>query len=713
MKSKTISKYLICVISSLLAFVLFGLPVGAASELPTQSYTHIESSSGSKRSVPMRSVYSVKNTIDIRDIGVAEGIEKISDIDCDEDGNIYILTSDSKLFSVNANGELLKRYDIKDETGETVDFSGASGVLAERDEIYIADTANKRVLEISNSECVVTNTITKPDDGLIPEDFVFAPIKIEKDSKGVLYVLCDGAYYGALLFEKDGDFSGFYGANSVKGSPLTTLAYIWDSLTKNDIKRSKSVKKLPYQFVDMYVDSKDFIYTCTGKTTKSNSTGQIKKLSPSGTNILYKQKLNGTKVDSGSFNFGESLEIKRNNTAVSQNFVSIQSDERGYIYALDSTFGIIYVYDTDCNLITAFGGGKNSGKRDGVFSSAISMAYSLGNLIVADNELNTLTVFERTEFGETLLSAQQKTLSADYISSESEWLSVLSEDSGNHLALKGLAKAYCAKGDYEKALQYSEEGIDYVTYGQALEKIQANNTAQNFILVFGAIVICSAAIAAFAIITVKKQVVLIKNEKIRILLRAPLHPFESFNAVRYKNKGSLLIAAILCVGYYISAIIAETASNFRFTSFDSSTSNALYQFLQTIGLVALFSVSNWAVCVLMEGKGNLKFVFTVTSYSILPLIIYNILFTVLSHLITSPTNAFLSGLSLFATIIAGIVLTVGLMVIHEFSFPKYLGSIALTLFAMILIIFIIFMMGMLLSQFWTFIVTVFLEIVYR
>lgn len=99
------------------------------------------------------------------------------------------------------------------------------------DDIYIADTENERVIEI-NGGGRVTREITKPDSRLIPEDFKFAPIKLERDSKGTLYVLCDGAYYGALLFSSSGEFSGFYGANTVKGSALTTLSYLWDAAYK-------------------------------------------------------------------------------------------------------------------------------------------------------------------------------------------------------------------------------------------------------------------------------------------------------------------------------------------------------------------------------------------------------------------------------------------------------------------------------------------------
>ena len=43
-------------------------------------------------------------------------------------------------------------------------------------------------------------------------------------SYGYTYVLSDGSYYGALLYTADNTFSGFYGANKVKGTLTDALS---------------------------------------------------------------------------------------------------------------------------------------------------------------------------------------------------------------------------------------------------------------------------------------------------------------------------------------------------------------------------------------------------------------------------------------------------------------------------------------------------------
>lgn len=84
--------------------------------------------------------------------------------------------------------------------------------------------------------------------------------------------------------------------------------------------------------------------------------GQLRMLSPGGTNILE---------GSDTANYGEPDVVKRLNNVIRQNFSGIQADGRGFIYALDATYGLIYIYDTDSNLIAAFGGGRGAWQSGG------------------------------------------------------------------------------------------------------------------------------------------------------------------------------------------------------------------------------------------------------------------------------------------------------------------------------------------------------------
>lgn len=248
---KTIKTILLGIVCLLLA----ALPVAAGSAGATDTFTH-RTGSGADKTVTMRPVYEVAATVDLRSLGLDSSVGAFRDIACDADGNAYLLTDGSAVIAFDRNGKLLRRYTFTDASGAAADYSGAEGIwVCSAKEFYIADTQHARVLHIVDD--VVVKEYPLPQSDLIPDDFTFQPSKVAVDSKGYLYVVSKGSYNGALLYAPDGSFAGFYGANTVKGTVLTTLSYIWEKLTQNDEKRANAKKTLPYDFSDITVDEND------------------------------------------------------------------------------------------------------------------------------------------------------------------------------------------------------------------------------------------------------------------------------------------------------------------------------------------------------------------------------------------------------------------------------------------------------------------------
>lgn len=690
------------------ALLLFSLCF-STSAAGTDSFTHWDTVKGSKKTVYTKDIYTTEAIISARSLGLDTDIV-IQDISGDKNGTLYVLTEAGSIYAVDPEHKFKRSIVITDKENQPIEFSEAKGIYITDENMFIGDTANARVL-VCNKNGRLLEEILCPDSPVLPEDFNFLPTKIARDSKGFLYVISEGAYYGALLFNQKYEFLSFYGANTVNATVLSTLQNLWDTLTKNDEKLGNEMKKLPYQFLDLTLDDNDFAYTCTG-VASGNAVGQVRMLSPGGSNILDKNF--GTNVISAtSFNFAEINIAKRRGQDLQQSFIGVSVDEMGFIYALDSIYGLIYVYDTECNLLTAFGGGRNSGNRVGTYMGASAIEVMNGKIYVADNVLNTVTVYERTDYGKQVLRAQALTLDGEYSQAKPMWQKISGEDQNNRLAIAGLAKAFYSEGEYSLAKEYAKKSLDRVTYDQSMKKIQESFISDNFLMVFIILVIVLVAVITLLIVSLKKQIVFVKNEKLRTALTCCMHPFKSFNDIKYKKMGSIYIATVFTVLFFISAVVNVIYTDFRFTSFDAATYNPAFQLATTVGLVVLWSVANWAVSVLKEGKGKYKQIFIVTGYAVLPLIIYNFISTILSHVITSSSVVFLNGLYMVAVILVGIILVIGTMVIEEFSFPEFLITALFTVFAMILIIFIIFMIGMLLSQLWQFVTSIVMEVVYR
>ena len=684
--------------------MLFGFSAHAAMG-PT--YTHWETA-GQTMTVPARDMYRPIASYGASDWGLDEPIKGITDIFCTEEGMTYLLCGEkSKLYLLNKDYSFNKEILVKDAEGAEVDYTDAYGVYVEGETIYLCDAANERILLLGN-DGIVTDEITIPESDVIPADFVFQPTELARDADNNLYVLSTGSYYGALVFDDQLNFTGFYGANVVESSVLDLLGFLWNKLTMTDTKRDRQMRKLPYAFVSMTSDSDGFIYTTT-----ATDAGQIKMLSPSGANILKSHGNDGVAVDSNSFNFNESTVVTNFKKTMTQRMSVVDVNENGYIYALEELYGLIYIYDNECNLLCAFGGGVEQGDELGMFTAATGMCLNGNQIVVGDQKTNRITVFEMTEYGALVQKVNNMYLDGDYAAAMPLWEQVLAMDSNSRLAYRGLAKGYYAVGEYEKSMEYAESAYDYVTYDQAYRQVRNKMIADNFVWIFVGLVALVAIIIVFLIYMKKRQTSLFSNIKVRTLMNTFVHPFQTFTDIKYKGYGSLPAAIVIIALFAFTSTLKITGSSFLYRTVDVYNYNSLFTLATTGGLLVLWIVANWLACTLMEGKGRMDEIAIVTAYSMIPMIAFNLLYTVLSYALSYEDAAILNGLATVMTIFTAYLLIVAIMTVHEYTFGKFVLSTVITIFFMILVVFVIFMMVILLQQLFNFINALYTEVAYR
>lgn len=705
-------KYIALFIVALL-LMISACPVVSAqssSNVPYNTYAYWEKDS-EREPVEIRSVYEVYKKFDGHTLGV-ENFEMPSDIACDKDGNLYILDSDnSRIVVVDSNMSLIKTIESPVYNDETLSFSGAKGIYLKDDgSIYLADTNGQRVLVFAQDGSL-KQVIGLPEASVIPEDFNYAPIKVLTDSRDYIYVLSSGSYYGALVYSDSGEFLGFYGANTVKSDVLDVIGKLWDRLTQTDAKRASSIQKLPYQFISMDIDDNDFIYTLTGLTDSiwDVGTGQIRRLNPAGNNIL-KDK-NG--LSSDTLNFADESDLLNDSGhPVLTSFSKLCVDSDGFVYAVDTTYGHIFIYDNMCNSFAVFGGGFGAGSQDGTFIRPESIAVYGDMLYVLDSLNSTVTVFRLTEYGKLYKQAQSLTLSGKYNDAAGLWNQVLSQDKNNLLAYRGLSKTALLNEDYDSAIKYSKLGFDQADYAIAFEQKRSEFISNNIWWML----IIAVAIIAFAVwmmIGRKGKEKKVSNSNISFALSSVVHPFDTFYRLKAKNEGSVVTAFIVLALFYVSTVLCDIYSGFSFEIFEAATYNSFETLLGSVGVALLFVIVNWGVCVLAQGKGKLKEIFMVTCFALIPEIFNAILQLVLTNILVPEEAAILTVITVVCHIVAAVVLCVGIMTIHEYDFFKFLGTTVLTVLGMFLVVFIIFMLFILFQELFGFIGSLFTEIFYR
>lgn len=677
-----------------------------------QSYTRVDVPGSTTELRVARECYSAELNISANTLGLSEKLEEISDICTLHNGKTLIITSKgSRLIRINADYTLDKEIFVTDKEGNPVYFEGAKSVYGDKKgKIYISDTLNAQIL-VTDSEGVLQKTLKVPDSELIPKDFVYQPTTVKKDSQGYMYVASIGCYYGVLMYAPTGEFLGFYASNTVKANALDTLASLWDKLTSNDVKKSQSTKKLPYSFSDFDFNKEDYMVTSTGRTSSAYvESGQIKVITHNGANILYKRELNGEFSSSSSFNF---LEKTRAANLVSQDIVSIAMSEDDYIFALDNVSGTIYKYDSECNIISAFGGGIGIGDQLGIFENPVAIDLAGDNVLVADSKLGSVTVFKPTEYGKLIAKAQTLYLTGDYEVSSKAWKEVLKLDRNCQLAYRGIAMAEYSQGDYDAAIEAAKIANDNSIYDMAYQKKLSIFINDNFLWITLIFVVVVGAIVFVVIKLKKKNVQLIKNRKVKLLFEAPFHPFATFEEIKHKKQGSVKIAMVITALFYVASVLNVTSVGFLYTSTLLKNYNALFTLAGSVGLILLWSICNWLVCSIFEGKGNFSEVYVATTYSMLPLIIFNFIKVILTHFVPLSTAGLIGGLGTVMLIFTFFLLSISMVIMHEFDFFKFLLTGLVTIFFMILVVFVIFMIAILASQFLSFISTVYTEIAYR
>lgn len=705
-------KKILCIVFLLIYMLCMGFSVSAveSDEIPFETYTYWVDGND-KKAVGIKPLYRFSKMFDGDDWNIG-ALNAPNDIVTDKNGLVYLLDSgNSRIIILNPDGTYNGIVSNLEFNGEQLDFTGAKGIsIDRRGGLMIADSNNARVIRL-DKDYKVKSFVSLPDSSVIPDDFVFQPTKAVEDKEGYLYVLSYGSYYGALVYSPENVFCGFYGSNEVQGNILTALGTIWKKITYTEQKQSASTQKIPYQFVNMALDENNFLYTITGRTDAWSVTkGQIRKMNPSGKNVL--KTYNGK--NASSFDFGDisNLRIDKTSQKVETNFVSICLDEKGFIYALDSNFGHIFIYDKNSNPLCVFG--DNTGEQYGTFEYAQAVAAHGEYVYVIDSIRNNLTVFTETDYCKLYKQAQLLTLQENYEEAFPLWQNILRQDKNNQLAYRALAHFMLEEQRFKDAMHYSEIGIDRTTYALAFRQVRTKFIANNAQwLILG---------AAFAVVTISIIFYIIKRKKdaqpkaksqFAFSLSVIMHPFNRFAMIKNRSMGSVWIAAVYLIVLFLSRCTEDLLIGFSFGSVDKAEYNALITFAGSALIAVLFAVSNWLICVLMDGKGKLREIFIVTCYSMLPLIVKNFLGAILSNILVPDEAILLTLLNIVAWAIAGIMLCIGIMIVQEYDFFHFLGTAVLTVLAMGLVIFIIFMIGILIQECSGFLQSVYHEIFFR
>ncbi len=373
----------------------------------------------------------------------------------------------------NYNGEITT---LKKPTGIFVDqYTGW---------IYIADNENERVIKC-DKDGNVDMYFTRPETELYSDDVTYNPNKVVVDKSGNVYVVVKSVTKGAVMFDSNGNFLRFYGANRVEETAEVRANAFWNLISTEE-QQLRSTKATPVGFTNFDIDDMGFIYTVTEST--ETTTDLVKKLNPRGDNIL-----DSLGVDN-SFQFGDISPTYYSIYAKNSSLNDIDIGPNGELNILDFEHGRIFQYDKECWLLFIMGG---IGEQLGTFRSAVAIESYDNHLYVLDARKNGLTVFTRTVFGEIVTEAANLYNDGRYDESLEPWQNVLKYDGNYRRAYIGIGNALLNRFEYEEAMEYFEISISRSRYNKAFEGYRDEWLKANFTWLIVVIIVIIAVLIVF------------------------------------------------------------------------------------------------------------------------------------------------------------------------------------------------------------------------
>lgn len=181
---------------------------------------------------------------------------------------------------------------------------------------------------------------------------------------------------------------------------------------------------------------------------------------------------------------------------------------------------------------------------------------------------------------------------------------------------------------------------------------------------------------------------LVTKDKLKYWGYSLVHPFDGFFEIRFRNHGSAFLATLLLIAYAVLNCL-----KFQYTGFPMNMNNieemdALSLFISVVSVVALFTVSNWTVTTLFNGKGKMKDIFIVVCYSLTVPIIGDAIVTFASNFVTLDEVMILTSVQMLCYAYFAFLVIAGLTTIHEYGFGGSIMSIVMSIVAAAIILFI-------------------------
>ncbi len=599
-------------------------------------------------------------------------------------GSLYVAdTGSGRIIRLDADFQIAAEYGqeiLQSPTGIYVDEDGT---------LYIADAGTNTIVILDENGALI-NEFGRPSEPLFGANREFLPRKIAVDARRNLYIVSEGSVNGLIMMNTDGNFIGYFGANSAEMS----LKMILQRLFLTDEQLEQFIRNESASPSNVTIDQQSLVYTITAGTDRSRS---IRKFTVSGRNLF------DWVVGSNSFR-------------------DIHVSDDGLLTAVDSD-GMIFEYDLDGTLLFAFGAPDRGDQRLGLLANPTAIERVGDDLYVLDKDKNAIVTFHVTDFARRMHDGVRLYMNGFYDEARPYFEQVLTYNGLVLMAYQAIADADYNDSNYSGALQYYRYAEDRRGYSETFWELR-NVVLQRYLgtglgVLFGGWIVLSVfnrlERRRHWLDPLRRQARAARRFRLvddfAFLFRFIKQPADSFYYIKQKERGSLGFAMLIYAWVLISHILTIYLTGFVFSPFSTPWQIHVEMEVAYIVLpILLWNVANYLIATISDGEGSLRQVIIGTAYSLFPFALLALPIALISNILTLNEVFIYTFSSQVMLFWCGVMLVIMVKEIHNFSISETVRNILATLFTMAMFLLTGYVLYVLFNQLYEFVIAIIQEV---
>ena len=187
-------------------------------------------------------------------------------------------------------------------------------------------------------------------------------------------------------------------------------------------------------------------------------------------------------------------------------------------------------------------------------------------------------------------------------------------------------------------------------------------------------------------------------DSLKFALYCITHPLDGFWDLTHEKRGTYAAANTILIITLLVRVFKLQFTSFIFNKVYWEELNIFLYLASVLFPLALFVVGNWALTTLFDGKGRLGQVYMASCYALTPYPLIQIPLIIFSNGVTVDEAEFYTVVSGISLVWAALLIIAAMGQIHEYSMAKNILFMVASLFAMMVMIFILLLFFSMITQ---------------